>query len=105
MRLYLRMKIYKRLGLPGCLGSVDCVYIRWERCPVGERSQHKDIEGFPTLSCEVTVDHSKKIIAVTEGHPGSRNDKTIVKIDGFVSSIHDGSLYGDIPFKLSSDND
>ena len=99
------MKIYRRLGLPGCIGSVDCVHIRWERCPVGERSQHKGKEGFPTLSYEVTVDHSKKIIAVTEGHPGSRNDKTIVKFDGFVSSIHDRSLYGDISFKLLSDND
>ena len=97
------MNIYKRLGLPECIGSVDCVHIRWERCPAGERSQHKGKEGFPTLSYEVTVDHCKKVIAVTEGHPGVRNDKTIVKFDGFMSSIHDGNLYGDISFELLAD--
>lgn len=26
-------KIYDKLGLPGCVGSIDCVHIAWERCP------------------------------------------------------------------------
>jgi hypothetical protein len=26
---------YEKLGLPGCIGSVDCVHIRWDKCPVG----------------------------------------------------------------------
>ena len=28
-------EIYRKLGLPGCVGSTDCVHIRWERCPAG----------------------------------------------------------------------
>jgi hypothetical protein len=96
------MEIYERLGLPGCIGSTDCVHIRWERCPAGERSQHKGKEGYSTLSYEVTVDHRKKIIAATQGFPGCRSDKTIVKFDGFVTSIHDGTLYKDVPFKLKT---
>ena len=92
--------VYARMGLPGCIGSTDCVHIRWERCPAGSRSSHKGKEGYPTISYEVTVDHSKKIIAVTQGHPGARNDKTIVKFDGFVTAINDGTLYNDIPFDL-----
>ena len=44
--------IYSRLGLPGCIGSTDCVHIRWERCPPGERSSHKGKEGYPTISYE-----------------------------------------------------
>jgi hypothetical protein len=94
------MGVFTKLGLPGCIGSTDCVHIRWERCPAGSRSSHKGKEGFPTLSYEVTVDHTKKIIAVTEGHPGARNDKTIVKFDGFVTKIHNGELYADVPFDL-----
>ena len=52
--------IYERLGLPGCVGSTDCVHVRWERCPAGIRSNHKGKEGYATLSYEVTVDHQKK---------------------------------------------
>lgn len=92
--------VYARMGLPGCIGSTDCVHIRWERCPAGSRSLHKGKEGYPTLSYEVTVDHSKRIIGVTQGHPGARNDKTIVKFDGFVSAIHDGTLYQNETFEL-----
>lgn len=92
--------VYARMGLPGCIGSTDCVHIRWERCPAGGRSIHKGKEGYPTLSYEVSVDHSKRIMAVTQGHPGARNDKTIVKFDGFVTAIHDGSLYKDVTFDL-----
>ena len=96
--------IYTKLGLPGCVGSADCVHIRWERCPAGQRSFHKGKEGYPTLSYEVTVDHRKKIIAATEGHPGCRNDKTIVKFDGFVTAIHDGDLYSEVPYTLVGDD-
>ena len=96
------MGIYERMGLPGCIGSTDCVHIRWERCPAGDRTNHKGKEGYPTLSYEVTVDHTKKIIAATEGHPGCRNDKTIVKFDGFVTSIHDGNIYSDTTYKLKT---
>ena len=44
--------VYGRLGLPGCIGSTDCVRIRWERCPAGLRSLHRGKEGYPTLSYE-----------------------------------------------------
>ena len=39
------LDVYNRLGFPGCIGSTDCVHIRWERCPVGERFLHKGKEG------------------------------------------------------------
>jgi hypothetical protein len=25
------MKVYEAMGLPGCVGSVDCVHIKWDR--------------------------------------------------------------------------
>ena len=25
--------LYKRIGYPGCAGSIDCVHIVWDRCP------------------------------------------------------------------------
>ena len=69
--------IYEKLGPPGCLGRADCVHVRWDRCPASEFNSHKGKEGYPTLSYEVIVDHCKRIIACTEGHKGTRNDKSI----------------------------
>ena len=94
--------VYARLGLPGCNGSTYCVHIRWERCPAGVRSYHKGKEGYPTLSYEVTVDHTKRILAATIDHPGARNDKTVVKFDGFVTSINNGDLYKNETFELTN---
>ena len=97
-------EIYARMGLPGCIGSTDCVHFGWDRCPAGERSQHKVKEGFPTLPYEVTVDRNKKIISCTAGHPGARNDKTIVKFE-FITKINDGNLYKDEEYEIYIDVD
>ena len=59
---------FTQLGLPGCIGSADCVHVHWERCPSGSRSSLKGKEGYPTLSHEVTIDHTRRIVAATEGH-------------------------------------
>lgn len=95
------MAVYNRLGLPGCIGSTDCVHIRWECCSAGEGFLHRGKEGFPTLSYEVTVDHTSKIIAVTHGFPGTRNDRTIVRFDGFVTDIHEGLKYNDVKYTMN----
>ena len=65
----------------------------------GEPNQNSK-EGYATLSYEVTVDHRKKIIAATIGHPGCRNDDIIVKFNGFVTNIHDRGLHSDVEFDL-----
>lgn len=44
------MAVYDRLGFLGCIGSTDCIHIKWERCSSGDRVLHKEKEGFPTLS-------------------------------------------------------
>ncbi len=44
------MGIYERLGLPGAIGSTDCVHIKWERCPVEVTNLCHGKEGYPTLA-------------------------------------------------------
>ena len=73
------MEVYRRLGLPGCIGSTGCVHIRWDSCPAEEKTTHKGKEGFCTLSYEVTVSHNKRITSCTKGFKGATNDKTIGK--------------------------
>ena len=82
--------VYTKLGSPGCIGSTDCV----------ERVLHERKEGFPALSYEVTVDHTSKIIAVTQGFPGTRSDRTIVRFDGYITDIHYGTKYNEVTYPM-----
>ena len=98
-------KIYERLGLPGCVGSADCVHIRWDMCPAQWHTLFKGKESYPSIAYEMTVSHNKKIMACTTGRYGSRNDKTIVRFDGFITDIHYGNKYSEYEFKLQKEAD
>jgi hypothetical protein len=41
---------YKEVGLPGAVGSVDVVHIKWSNCPAGHMNRSKGKEGYPTLA-------------------------------------------------------
>ena len=28
------MEVFAKMGLPGCIGSTDCVHLKWDRCPI-----------------------------------------------------------------------
>jgi hypothetical protein len=44
------MSIYERMGIPGAIGSTDCVHVKWEMCPAGFRNFCTGKEGYPTLA-------------------------------------------------------
>jgi hypothetical protein len=94
------MEVYRRLGFPGAVGSVDCTHVHWARCPMMKQSTHTGKEKYPTLSYEVTCAHNRRILYVTCGHPGARNDKTIVKSDEFVQSVHRKLILSDVKFTM-----
>ena len=84
---------YKAMGLPGCVGSVDCVHIGWDQCPVQCTSMYKGKEGYPSISYEVICTSRKFIQSVSAGHPGARNDKHIVRTDNSVMQLLDGNSW------------
>ena len=84
------MNEYKSMGLPGCVGSVDCVHIGWDMCPVQLTSLYKGKEGYPSIAYEVICTSRKFIQSVSVGHPGARNDKHIVRTDRSVMKLLDG---------------
>ena len=43
------MRVYQRLGIPGCLGSMDCTHVWWYRCPSTHRRVCIGKEKYPTL--------------------------------------------------------
>ena len=73
--------MYERSGHPGCIGSVDCVHIVWDRCNAGMRSLCCGKEKVPTLVFEVVCSHTKRILHVSKWFGGTISDKTIAKID------------------------
>jgi hypothetical protein len=80
---------YAARGLPGCVGSVDCVHIGWDRCPTQYKNMYTGKEGYPSVAYEVICTTRKFIQSVSCGHPGSRNDNHIAKIDRSVMQFMD----------------
>ena len=94
-------RVYAACGFPGCVGSVDCVHFRWDMCPAALTSLYRNGKySYPTISFEMTCDHTKKIQACTKGHYGTSSDKTIVHFDGFVNAVEFDELFTKSTFKL-----
>ena len=81
------MGMYERSGCPGCIGSVDCVHIVWDKCNAGMRSLCCGKEKVPTLVFEVVCSHTKRILHVSKWFGGTVSDKTIAKIDPAMSTV------------------
>mmetsp|Transcript_1471 Transcript_1471/g.5292 ORF Transcript_1471/g.5292 Transcript_1471/m.5292 type:complete len:168 (+) Transcript_1471:3-506(+) len=92
-----QMEIFARCGFPGAVASADVVHIAWDQCPAGLKHENTGKGGFPTRAFTT---HSKRIIAVTAGHPGARNDKTITRYDGFIMGIKEGEIFQNLTFTL-----
>jgi DDE superfamily endonuclease len=51
-------------------------------------------------SYNATVNHRRRILSTTSGHPARWNDKTIVLFDDFVSGIRSGKYLSDVELEL-----
>ena len=81
------MGAFSALGFPGALGSMDVVHFNWGGCPAAWANLCTGKEGFPTLAYEAICDHSGCVIALTPGHYGAYNDKTIVRFDSAIRML------------------
>ena len=79
--------LYERIGLPGCVGSVDCVHLVWDKCPAGYLSQCKGKERHATLAFQAVVSHTKKILSLSQFFGGATNDKSIARYDSTIRQI------------------
>lgn len=146
------LQIYSVNGLPGTVGSVDCVHVPWAMAPHHQKSwfvgkevrfcvrrelrvcngcvsdvqcdfercflnklesrTHPNTDSsfctrqkFPSVVFEVVSDHARRVLASTAAFPGTCNDKTTVKFDGFVQAMHRSSKYQDVVFKIYADDE
>ena len=94
-------KEYGIAGLPGCMGSQDATHIGMHRCQYRLRQYHNSYKlPMPTRTYNLTVNHRRRILSSTRGHPGRWNDKTLVLYDKLSTDLRDGRKYSDIEFEL-----
>ena len=91
---------YSRMGLPGAIGSTDCVHVKWERCPASRSNLYTGKEGYRTISYQATVNHKMRFISVTRGFHGSANDKTICKYCYLTEKMRSRELFQDDRYEL-----
>jgi len=94
------MQQYALLGFSGAMGSTDVTHIPWAMCPYTQARSYTGKEGFPTIAYQVTVDHTRRALAVTSGFTGSTNDKTIIRFDSAVTQIRTDPTYTEQTYKL-----
>lgn len=98
------MSVYEKLGLPGTVGSVDGTHVRWDKCPVRLTSLCTGKEPFPTVGFQAVVDHSRRVLHITDGFYGSMNDKNLSNFDDFIFCLRNGTLYGDVEYDIYDSN-
>lgn len=99
------MSEFSKAGLDGALCSADATHIVWDRCPFKMKNQNAGPkEKNSARAFEISVNHRRKILASTVGLPGRWNDKTVVRFDGFLTSIHEGLKYDDVTYELYNRN-
>ena len=91
---------YDRLGFAGAVGSTDVTHIAWDKCPYNQTRSFAGKEGYPTVAYQVTVDHTKRAIAVTPRFTGSTNDQTIIRFDKALTKIWTDPTYTEQKSKL-----
>ena len=97
--------VYRSKGLPGCVGSIDCVHVRWDNCPAGLLGECVGKEGKPTLAFEVVVAHDRRVQSVSGYCHGAQNDKTISKHDRAVTTLRTpGSTLSEKTFELETND-
>ena len=88
-------------GYPGAVGSTDATHVVIKKCRYQIRQAHLGHKMNKTArTYNMTVNHRRQILATTNGHPCTWNDKTLINFDEFISGMHDGSVLDDLEFEL-----
>ena len=92
---------FEMAGMPGAPASSDATSIIHEMCAWRLRRIHKGGKSkHPTRTFNMTVNHRRRILGSTRGHPGSWNDKTLVLFDTFIKAIKRGDILQDNVFEI-----
>ena len=92
---------FTQAGFPGAIGSTDATHVMLEKVSHRMRQAHLGFKMCHTArTYNVTVNHRRRILSTTSGHPARWNDKTLVLFDTLANSLRDGSSLQDLEFEL-----
>ena len=92
---------YSLAGFPGCIGSCDASHITIENCEYILRQLHLGYKLSHTArTYNITVNHRRKILHTTSGHPARFNDKTLVLFDTLILKLKNGNYNQMFQFEL-----
>ncbi|XP_071689211.1 uncharacterized protein [Rutidosis leptorrhynchoides] len=79
-------------GLPGMLGSIDCMHWEWKNCPVTWQGQYTrgDQKG-PSVMLEAVASQDLWIWHAFFGMAGSNNDINVLNMSPLFNTIKDGT--------------
>ena len=86
------MDVYSKIGLHGCMGSMDATHIFWARCPPKLHKLCTGKEKKPTLAWNCVVDHAYGIHHVSDLIYGATNDITLARNDDYPKKFSNGSM-------------
>jgi hypothetical protein len=94
-----QMLEYAAAGCHGCLASSDATHIGMEKCSFRLRNMHMGPKlTMPSRTYNMSVNHRRRILSTTTGHPSRWNDKTLQLYDELLKGVYDGSVLGDFTF-------
>ncbi len=95
------MAEYVLAGLPGAVGSTDATHVPLERVHHRHRQAHLGFKMSNTArTYNIRVNHCRRTLSTTNGHPARWNDKTLALFDPFMQLLHDGKVLDDVIFEL-----
>lgn len=88
-------------GFDGAIGSMDATHVIIENCRFGVRISHLGHKLKKTArSYNIVVNHRRRILSSTGGHPSTWNDKTLVLFDDFLTRLRKGEILSENDFEL-----
>lgn len=101
------MRGFSKLGLPGCVGSIDATFIGCNMLPQTLSNMATGEKGEGLLF-NVVVDHGKRVLNVQEAVLATINDKTSFVYNSFVDRLKNKEIYNNVKYRLRvgpNDND
>ena len=74
--------------------KLECVPMRQKQAHLGFKMSHT------ARTYNMTMNHRRRILSTTFGHPARWNDKTIAHFDYFMKGIQEGHIFQDYKFEL-----
>jgi len=90
-------------GLTGAGFSTDATNVIMWKCSHNLKQMNSGFKQTqPARSYNISVNHRRKILWSTRGHPSRWNDKTLAHLDEFLMSLREGKILQDVTFELLS---